>query len=987
MPGSVVRPVVFERMAPKVPDEVRDRDAALDVVVRTTEGEPIAGARVQALAVIDGRVHAAGEARTREDGTAHLARLPRAEHWVLADAPGRARGATTVALTEGTRSLAFSLEPEHVLEVEVKDERGGGLTGAEIEVTGRDPLPVGARTDQDGRAHVGRLTKGPYIATARLPGLEEVTLHGLLEGTTARFVLRRLGVIVARVREGGQPAAGARVQISGATLWPARAAETDAEGEVHIASLAAGTYALRADRGDRVSTTEFDVAVNGGDEREVELTLEPGISVAARVIEGDQEGTPDAIPISGARVTLVESGLSPFPLEGVTDRGGQIRLGPIARGSAALSARADGFVARGGVPVPEPLESPVVVALARAGTVVGRVVDTRGFPVDGASIVVFGTDFHGAPIDDDPRRTSFRDAHFEASLSGPRPLVPAGELGVMPGPVPPIPRAPDPGQGPPSPGAYQGAPSPSGGGQEGGRRATDSSTKPAEPWITRADGTFRVSPATPGRIRALVRHPQYVEAMSDVVTLPSGGEVHVDIVMHAGGSLEGHVVDARGHPVAEANVTVSAVRGMLERITRTMADGSFAFASLPEAIAIRVSSPASSFSADSAEASVALTLNIPDGEKREVTLTLPDPRPPLRVRVTDDRGYALDAVQLSATSLDPAAPLRTTAYTDARGEAGIPGARGIALRIEARAPQRAPTIATIEAGASEPVTLALGSAESATGEVRSSRGDRLKDAEIVLYTDMGARHARTGADGLFTVGELSPGSARLLVRASGYAPQEHDVSIAKAGGLRPTALARIELKPEGAVSGTVVDAQNHPVQGARIARDQAPTYLAVGASPHGIAVSDAQGRFRLGELEEGNVALEAYAPDVGRVRIEGVRVVAGRTTAGIVLTLPRESDKASDVTASTPETNGVAVTLGVDADEEVILAAVAEGSAAERAGLAPGDALLEVDGVPVHSMAEARSRLNGAAALDVVVKLRRGDAVRTVRLAREAVRR
>jgi len=963
IPGSAIRPIVYERVAPPVPETIRDRDAALDVDVRTSEGERLPFARVRALAVIDGRVHAAGEGTTDGEGFVHIEHLPRAEHWVLADAPGRARGATSVALTQGTRSVVLSLEAEHFLDLDVKDERGGGLAGVEIEVTGRDPLPVGARTDLDGRARVGRLTRGPYVATARLPGLEEVTQRGLLEGSTAHFVLRRLGVIIARVRDGGQPVPGARVQISGATLWPPRAADTDATGQLRIASLAAGTYALRANRGDRVSAIEFDVTVNGGDEREVELNLEPGMHVATRVIEGDQEGASDAIPIAGARVTLVEGGLSPFPIEGVTDRDGQARLGPISRGSAALSARAEGYVARGGIPVPEAPSGPVVVALPRAGTVLGRVVDTRGFPVDGATIVLFGTDFQGAPIDDDPRRTSFRDAHFSATLAGPRPLVPAGELGVMPGPVPPIPRATD-----PVPGVASLA-------------GSDPSAKPPEPWVTRADGTYRATPATPGRIRALVRHPQYVEVTSDVVTLPSGGEAHIDVVMHAGGSLEGHVVDARGHAIDGARVTVSAVRGGLERVTRTMADGSFAFASLPEAIGLTVTRDDNPGSP-----SVSLPLTIPDGQKREITVTMPDPRPALRVRVNDDRGYALDAVQLSASSVDPDAPLRSTAYTDARGEASIPGARGVAIRLEARAPERAPTIVSIDADAVEPVIVSLGRAEGATGEVRSSRGDRLPDAEIVLYTEMGARRTRTDNDGLFTLGELSPGAARLVVRAAGYAPTERAVSIAKSGGNRPTALARVELKAEGSVNGTVVDAQNRPVQGARIARDQVPTYLAVGTTPRGMAVSDAQGRFRLGELEEGAVTLEAFAPDVGRVRLEGVRIVAGRTTTGIVLAFPRDSEK-RDTSVSNPDTAGVAVTLGTDDDGAIVLAAVAEGSAAERAGLAPGDMLLEVDGAPVHTMPEARSKMQGPANLDVIVKLRRGEAPLTLRVPREPVRR
>src|SRR5262249_31626912 len=137
-------------------------------------------------------------------------------------------------------------------------------------------------------------------------------------------------------------------------------------------------------------------------------------------------------------VTLVEGGLSPFPLEGRTGKDGRARLGPIAPGSAVVAARAEGFVPRGAVPVPE-RGGEVDVPVAEAGVLTGKVVDARGYPVDGASIEIIGTDFYGAPIADDPRRTQFREAHFEAMLSGPAPLVPAGELGVMPGPVPPIP--------------------------------------------------------------------------------------------------------------------------------------------------------------------------------------------------------------------------------------------------------------------------------------------------------------------------------------------------------------------------------------------------------------------------------------------------------------------------------------------------------------------------------------------------------------------
>ena len=81
----------------------------------------------------------------------------------------------------------------------------------------------------------------------------------------------------------------------------------------------------------------------------VELRLAPGVMITARVVDAVEDDG-----IARARVTLAESGLSPFPIEGLTDKQGRVVLGPIARGSASLAARADGFVAKGAVRIDEP---------------------------------------------------------------------------------------------------------------------------------------------------------------------------------------------------------------------------------------------------------------------------------------------------------------------------------------------------------------------------------------------------------------------------------------------------------------------------------------------------------------------------------------------------------------------------------------------------------------------------------------------------------
>jgi C-terminal processing protease CtpA/Prc len=84
----------------------------------------------------------------------------------------------------------------------------------------------------------------------------------------------------------------------------------------------------------------------------------------------------------------------------------------------------------------------------------------------------------------------------------------------------------------------------------------------------------------------------------------------------------------------------------------------------------------------------------------------------------------------------------------------------------------------------------------------------------------------------------------------------------------------------------------------------------------------------------------------------------------------------------------VAVTLGeTSAPVEVAVVSVIEGSEAERAGLVPGDVLVSVDGAAVASMADARGKLAGPVADDVVLVVRRADQTLTLRVPREAVRR
>jgi hypothetical protein len=955
IPGSRLHSIVRDPGIPQVPSDVGHRSGVIDVVVRSlVGGHPIARARVRALAVIDERAYVADERITDSEGRARLSRLPLGELWVLADATACARASTQLVVDAAPRAVVLALSQGHAFDVALRDELGAPLPGAEIEaIATGEPLPVGARAGADGMAHVERLRPGPWTVMGRASGYEDAAGRGDRDGDVVRLTLRRLGAIDVRVRtDGDQAAAKARVTVAGATLWPPRAAETDGEGHVRIAGLPAGAYALRATKETYASPIEFDVPLGRGENKSVQLRLGPGRFVGVRVTDGTGE---DAPPIASAHVNVAEGGVSPFPIEATTDAHGWARLGPIAPGTATIGAQAEGFVTRGAVVVGDPPPVETRLALVRAGVLSGRVVDVRGNAVAGATIEVVGTDLNGGPISDDPRRASFRASHFASMLGGPAPFLAAGELGVIPGPVPPVPLA-----------------------LAAGMMARDSleGTSDAQPWVTRKDGTFRATPASPGRVRAIVMHPEFVESQSDMVALAPGGETQVEVVMREGGVLEGRVLDAHDRPVEGARVAVSGT--MLERATRTASDGTFSFSSVPAALSLR----AGAGDADSPE--VRMGISVPEGGRQQVTVHLPETRDPLAVTVVDDRGSPVAIAQITASSLSTDSFLRTTVFTGPEGQATVRGARGVPLRIEVRAPSHAPRVLITDA-ATDALRVELAPGESATGEVVTARdAEPIPNAEVTVYTDLGARHARTDARGAFTLSDLAPGPARLHVRAVHQAPVDEVIAVPDSGGDRPHPLGRIPMATECVAEGDVVDARGNPVVGARVGRDRAPTWLRLGSNPPGLAITDDHGRFRLDGLPEGLVTLEAYAPDVGRARAT-VNLVAERPSDDVHLAIQSSPDGSVSEPASSAS---LAVTLGeTSSPVEVVVVSVVEQSEAERAGVAPGDVLLAVDGAAVASLDDARTRLNGPADEDVLVTVRRGDRTFSLRVGREPVRR
>jgi protocatechuate 3,4-dioxygenase beta subunit len=937
----------------------RTGDGSIEARVTDTEGHPLEGAVVRAFVVdADGQVFFAGEGRSGPDGQVPaFEALPRGEAWLVAYARARARASTRVLVGGVRRSVTLAMREGRALAARVVDDAGDPVEGATVRVQTTDPLPHVIVTGKDGAATFERLGAPPWSVMASADGYDPISRSGVYP-TEAPLELRldKLGGFeVTVVDDQGTPEPFAEVLISGPGIWPARTTMTDGAGVVLISGLFAGVYDLKARLGDRISRTDFSVPLPRGKVIERTLTLEEGRYVTVHVTDGPapKEGVL-APPVEGADVVLVEEGLSAFPVEAKSGKDGVALLGPITEGVATVSARADGFVPRI-VGADAISDGEVTVPLLRGGTILGDVRDDRGFPVDGATIEVFGTDLDGMPIHESTDRSSFRDDLFDFALSGPVPLIPRGELGFMPGPIPPIPRASDVfGTGAPSAG---------------------------DPWVTGADGTFRAGPIAPGRVQLLVRHPEYTETLSDIVPLASGGEAEVHIVLQRGGRLEGRVLEEDRLPVAGARIELAAIEGTFESVTYTADDGTFAVASVPKQLLVTVMRPETP-----TEIAERLVVDVPPGERAEIEIVLPKAREPSMFRVVDDRGYPLSRVEVRVTSLDVATSFARTFFTDDDGQAEVPGVVGLPLRVVLERPGQAPLAETVDAAAKEQ-QFVMQRSRTLKGSVTARDGrDRIEGADVSLYTDQGARHVTTEEYGDFVVEDLAEGRIRIVVRHEGHAPAEK-VLWFSGDERRPIEIEPIDLVPAGSVDGTVVGPDESPVAGARVGHGGVPTYLPVGMLPAGLVQTDANGRFTLGGLPEGKVRLEAYSPELGRGSVDDVEIRADRTTDRVVIQIPEQDYDPKKLRGA----GSIALTLA-EKSGAVLVLDVPEGGEAEVAGVEPGDALVSVGGVAVGSIERAREALSGPLAQDVVVELSRelpkgGTSRLRLRLRREVVRR
>ncbi|HSF43650.1 MAG TPA: carboxypeptidase regulatory-like domain-containing protein, partial [Thermoanaerobaculia bacterium] len=419
------------------------------------------------------------------------------------------------------------------------------------------------------------------------------------------------------------------------------------------------------------------------------------------------------------------------------------------------------------------------------------------------------------------------------------------------------------------------------------------------PVLSGADGTFKLR--LPVRFRREVRAaaPGRFPAGAEV---PAGGTAApVTLALAPAAVIAGSVVDEQGGAVAGCFLasTDGTDAEKPPRLGWSRPDGSFRLASLLPARRYTVMAAQEGFAPGNAEVTTA-----PAGKTA----------PPLRIvltrgqrafgRVVDEEGRPVAGVMLT---LEPAfedepLPLEEIEGTeetgfsvvvlegssDAQGAFEIPGVSAGTFTLRAmREGFAAFSKEGIEIAAAPAATdlgtITLEHGVAIEGRVTDSKGHPIEGAQVTAtpFVPLGAvgsfdvtsqQPEETGADGSFRIGTLKRGERYdLSVRHRGHVPTTAPGVEAPAGDVR------IVLQTARTLSGRVVGPGREPVPGAEIAATEETKASFEGSgyeftSTRPLAVTDAEGRFSIADLEAGTLNLVVSARKYRTRRLEGFRM-------------------------------------------------------------------------------------------------------------------
>jgi carboxypeptidase family protein len=735
---------------------------------------------------------------------------------------------------------------------------------------GTSTVAVAPPTGADGRFVIGGLVPGRFRLRVTGVGLLPAEVRYVpVPSDEVRIVVARQVAIEGTVTDGGKPVASATVGLRGDAIGGTIEVHTTATGGFRFASLPEGRYQLFAWQEALAARTVRVARLGAGPFGPVELRLEAAAIVVGRVIDRE-EGTGLA-----AAIELRPSGDDQAPRYARSGDDGAFRIEGVPNGRWIADAFAPGYLSPGGIEL-EAGRGISEIALHRGGTISGRVLDGEGHPIAGATVRSLSAGQNPTEVSADVDRDKLR--RFSGRTAAPVPVtspgalevdpqfIARGELGVMAGPIPPI----------PPPGAHVAqtavAIDPSLAGEP---PALPGDPARASIWTTGADGVYQIRGFGKTRVTVLATALGFAEARSKEVAIEPGQVITgVDLVLTPGTMIVGKVTDQHGTPVIGAQISATPVGAGSHDAPG--AAGAAGGAAAGAAIDV-FTDDAGEYKLGPVTGTVELHASAYGHGEARRTLELSPVRGPTPAEQREDLLLAVADATVAGILEDATGAAVAGAQLEVVGGAGD-GRRAIAaadgtfsidllpaghLHLHIEHPAYPPDDVEVVAASDNPARLRLrlplgGGVEGALLDAAS--GAPIPSVTLAASGPANAlAEASTDQAGRWKLGPLRPGRWKLAIKLPGYLAQtrELDVPVAQTPGGTSVRDIRIDLPRGALVGGTARDARGQRVTAAHVI-----VTAATGAGPTCEGDTDGQGEFRLHDCPTGDVAVVASKADL-----------------------------------------------------------------------------------------------------------------------------
>ncbi|MFT3697126.1 MAG: carboxypeptidase-like regulatory domain-containing protein [Kofleriaceae bacterium] len=391
---------------------------------------------------------------------------------------------------------------------------------------------------------------------------------------------------------------------------------------------------------------------------------------------------------------------------------------------------------------------------------------------------------------------------------------------------------------------------------------------------TDKDGNVTISPVTPGWVGVQAKAPGYAANSGFTAVGASNAVGKIEITLHPGVNVSGHVVDEQHNPIAKASVSTQGIWNLGSSVTPTETDDKGAFTLV---LASGTHTLVATDKVHALSKSTPFVVSDKPIDNIEVVMKAGG-LVAGRVVDTNKNPVPFATVRTSGKGTDLWSTPRRTTTADKDGRFEIKGLSRIKLDVRAESDEAASkmTLADLTtAGEKKDLELVLDVKGLISGVVVDDKGQLVPEVHVNAFPDVwggaseenialaGFTNATTDGAGHFAIHGLPDGSYKLRAsRTQEGARFDLEGTTAKTGDTS----VRLVLAAPGGIKGAVAKSDGSPPMTASVR---------VGWRP---GVPTQQGKFEMDNLEPGKYDVTVHGMEFADIIKRDVVVKAGETT-------------------------------------------------------------------------------------------------------------